>query len=205
MSLPQHFCWSRFGTEAGETIDKILERKELERERNHGVFLWGIGNAIGPSMRELVRKEAEPEVMFSPIRSSPRPKDVSPTDVWVWTAARDLDGSPVPLPQWSVVTSRGCPGRRTPRHYALVCYSERPLEIQTASPTIVTGSLRNLLTTNRVGASQVTAVVRYQQDVVALGASYPVAIRTRLVPPFLLELADPQPACRFARELRALG
>src|SRR5689334_16901759 len=35
--LPLLFCWTRFGTEAGEPIEAILERKEREREATGGV------------------------------------------------------------------------------------------------------------------------------------------------------------------------
>ena len=50
--LPTIFCWTRFGGEAGEPIEQILFRKEQERLANGGVFLWGIGNAVGPSIYE---------------------------------------------------------------------------------------------------------------------------------------------------------
>jgi hypothetical protein len=69
--LPDCFCWTRFGTEAGQAIVHILQRKEQERSANDGLFIWGIGNAIGPSIRELVRRTNRPEVLFSPIKSSP--------------------------------------------------------------------------------------------------------------------------------------
>jgi hypothetical protein len=194
MSLPKQFCWTRFGTEAGETIDTILERKERERQRNGGIFLWGIGNAIGPSIRELLRVDDAPEVVFSPIRSAPRREDVAPDSLLVWTSARDLYGRPCRLPEWSMVTSRAGSGKRTKRHYALVCSSETPLEISKSPPSIAIGSLHNLLSNNRVGASQVTAVVRRHEVGGVHGAQYPAAIRTRLAPPFLLELCDPHPA-----------
>ena len=192
-TLPPHFCWTRFGTEAGETIDAILERKEIERRRNGGVFLWGIGNAIGPSMRELVGRVSSPEVLFSPIRSSPRSVDVSPSTILVWRTARDLYGRSVSLPRWSVVRSRGGGSHRTPRHYALVCHSKTPLKLREDLPMIAIGDLQNLLSASRVGASQVTAVVRYHQTASSSGGSYRVAMRIRLTPPFLLELADPHP------------
>ena len=70
VALPEYFCWTRFGTEAAEPIDSILGRKERERVANRGIFVWGIGNAIGPSIRELLRREAQPEVLFSPIKST---------------------------------------------------------------------------------------------------------------------------------------
>ena len=196
MSLPKHFCWTRFGTEAGETIDKILERKESERQRNGGIFLWGIGNAIGPSMRELLRLERKPEVVFSPIRSSPRREDVVPDTIVVWGAGRDLDGRPCQLPNWSIVTSGAASCARPYRHYALVCYSDIPLRVGTTPTNITTGALRNLLSDNKIGASQVTAVVRYHQEIPDLGTRYPVAIRTRLVAPFFIELCDPHLTAR---------
>ena len=46
--LPDLFCWTKYGTEAGEDIGAILERKESERLASGGTFLWGVGNAIGP-------------------------------------------------------------------------------------------------------------------------------------------------------------
>ena len=112
MSLPKHFCWTRFGTEAGETIDRILERKESERQRNGGIFLWGIGNAIGPSMRELLRVERTPEVIFSPIRSNPKREDAQPSTVIAWRAGRDLDGRPRVSCKYARRPQRSCKANR---------------------------------------------------------------------------------------------
>ena len=67
-----------FGTEAGEEIGQMLQRKEQERAANGGIFIWGIGNAVGPSIRELVRRGPKPEVLFSPIKSAPKQQDVLP-------------------------------------------------------------------------------------------------------------------------------
>lgn len=190
-SFRECFCWSRFGTEAGETIDRILERKERERLQNGGTFLWGIGSAIGPSIRELLRLESTPEVLFSPISSRPKLVDVAPPATVVWTAGCDLEGRPVPLPRWSRVTSRVPSASRPSRHYALVCYSEVSLRLDPNPRFIRMGQLRNLRTNSRVGASQVTAVVRYTNDPFAEGPAYAVAMRVRLVPPFLVTLAHP--------------
>ncbi len=85
MPLPEVFCWTRFGTEAGQPIDEILDRKEQERAANSGMFFWGIGNSIGPSLRELLRCTPSPEVLFSPTRSTPRREDVAPPAVVAWT------------------------------------------------------------------------------------------------------------------------
>jgi hypothetical protein len=196
--LPRHFCWSRFGTEAGESIDQILERKEVERDRNRGVFLWGIGNALGPSMRELLRRERTPEVIFSPISSAPRASDVSPSTTVTWNGARDLTGLPAVLPRWSTVTSRGVSGPGAQRHYALVCYSRERLRIGPSPADISMGSVQNLLTSRRVGASQVTAIVKLVDGFLPKGCFYPVAMRVGLVAPYFLSLTDPTPVPRHS-------
>jgi hypothetical protein len=190
--LPTHFCWTRFGTEAGESIGDILARKERERQQNNGVFLWGIGNALGPSMRELLKLETVPEVAFSPMIAPPKQADVSPSAVLTWQSARDLDGLPVQLPKWSMVTSRATAGSRAARHYALVCYSEAHIVINPDPPTFSIGSLENLLTKKQVGASQVTAVVRRADNVSAQGAMYRLAFRAHLIAPFFIELGEPR-------------
>src|SRR4051812_30446023 len=90
--LPDCFCWTRFGTEAGQAIGHILQRKERERAANGGLFIWGIGNAVGPSIRELLRRTTRPEVLFSPIRCSPKAQDAEPPAVAAWTLGETLDG-----------------------------------------------------------------------------------------------------------------
>src|ERR1700683_3869836 len=98
MNIPQYFCWTRFGTEAAQTIEQILQRKEAERRAGNGVFVWGIGNAVGRSMLELLRVCDEPTVLFSPIKSAPKAHDVKPPAVAAWTGARGLFGEPFVLP-----------------------------------------------------------------------------------------------------------
>src|SRR5689334_21338322 len=104
--LPGFFCWSRFGIEAAEPIDQILLRKERERLANGGLFLWGIGNALGPSIRELTRRTTQPEVVFSPIKSSPRLRDQAPDAIVAWTSAEGLDGTHFLIPSHSRVISK---------------------------------------------------------------------------------------------------
>ena len=120
--LPDHFCWTRFGTEAGQLVAQILDRKEKERQANQGIFLWGIGNAVGAGITELVRCCSEPEVLFSPIKSAPRAVDVTPESVVAWTAGETLDGDVYRLPDSSLVTSR-LPWFCNAVFYALVCFS----------------------------------------------------------------------------------
>jgi len=191
LALPVHFCWSRFGTEAGQGIQDILQRKEQERTCNSGVFLWGIGNALGPSIRELVRRNSQPEVLFSPIKSAARESDKSPDAVAVWTCARDLSGNAFDLPETSLVTSRFDAAGTKATHYALVCFSDESLTLTQSDETIVFSELRNLLTGRPVGASQVTAVVSRTSYPPSENQTYGVAIRARLVFPYFLELKNP--------------
>ena len=193
MSLPEYFCWTRFGTEAGQPIEQILSRKEEERAANRGTFLWGIGNALGPSIEELIRREETPEVLFSPTKSPPKKQDAAPSLVVVWTSARTRTGQDFTLPAHSVVTSRGRDRVLKAAHYALVCYSDQPLFLSKSKSQIDLGSLRNLRTGNRVGASQVTAVVETKRVPTARQSLYEVPFRARLVRPYFVRLSDPVP------------
>jgi hypothetical protein len=191
--LPKHFCWTRFGAEAGQGPDQILNRKERERLDNDGIFLWGIGNAVGHSIQELVRRERRPEVIFSPIRSEPRKQDVTPDQILVWTAGRTPTGERYALPRGSTVTSGTSSGRVNPKRYALVCASRRPLRITENAQEVPFGSLRNLVSGRPVGWSQVTAVVRVEKAIAKSPPApvYAAAIRTELVHPYIVELLEP--------------
>lgn len=187
--LPRSFCWTRFGTEAGETITAILARKESERLANGGVFYWGVGNSIAPAIAELVRRVEEPEVLFSPIRGRPRRVDIAPGCVVRWTSAEGLSRELFELPPRVEVTSRWDPARPATPHYALVCSSAEPLEIADVGQ-LSFGALRNLRSGASLGASQVTAVV-HRSDAGLGGSEYPVALRATLVPPYFVRLRGP--------------
>jgi hypothetical protein len=191
MPLPNCFCWTRFGTEAGEPISHILERKEAERVANAGVFMWGIGNAVGPSIRELLRRGPTPEVLFSPIKTSAKVQDVSPATVVAWTSGETLDGETFYLPEHSLVTSRYDPGGPRTGHYALVCFSRVPITLSQPEGKIVFNALRNLRTGRPIGASQVTAVVEQRQANSEEVRTYDVAIRAELVYPYFVRLEQP--------------
>jgi hypothetical protein len=190
-ALPRSFCWTRFGTEAGETIEAILARKEAERQASDGVFFWGIGNSIAPAVAELVRRVDEPEVLFSPIKSRPRRVDVAPACVVRWTSAEGLSGGVFELPSHASVTSRWNPARPAGVHYALVCSSAEALEVADAG-RLSFGALRNLRSGAPLGASQVTAVV-HRADPGDGGSEYPVAFRAALVAPYFVRLRRPMP------------
>jgi hypothetical protein len=198
-SLPEFFCWTRFGTEAGEAIAHILRRKEEERVSNAGVFIWGIGNAVGPSVRHLLERRPRPEVLFSPIRSSPKPQDVLPPAVAAWTMGETLNGDIYSLPEHSLVTSRYDPVAPKETHYALVCFSCEPIIPAEPVEEIPFAALRNLRTGRSIGASQVTAVVHWRPaDSQKGGRTYDVAFRAELVYPYFLTLRRPVPLPTFA-------
>jgi hypothetical protein len=196
MPLPDVFCWTRFGTEAGQGIDGIFKRKEEERLANRGVFYWGIGNAIGPSVRGLLSRTADPEVLFSPIKSAPRPEDALPAAIAAWTSAETLTGERFELPASSLITSRYDRGMFRLARYALVCFSEISLFNAHLSEKITPSELRNLMSQRPVGSSQVTAVVENVRLSKALTPGYDVSIRAKLVPPYFLRLSNPVPLPR---------
>lgn len=192
---PQRFCWTRFGTEAGETVESILARKERDRIQSGGIFLWGIGNSVGPAIQELVRIEREPQVIFSPMRSKPKEIDVSPSGLFVWTRASTLNNEDWPIPTGLEVVSRAttAAGEHKSGHYALVCKSEAPLKIRRGDAEIYFDDLENLLSQNKLGHSQVTAVVRHRPGRKSSGAAYPIGFAARLAYPYFVHLHDPEP------------
>lgn len=194
-SIPQAFCWTRIGVEAGQRLSSILERKEQERAANRGTFFWGIGNPIGPSIPELLRRCLAPEVLFSPVKSAPRAHDSHPEAVAVWTKAECLDGSEFDLPPVSLITSRFDLGGLKNVHYALVCSSSTPLVAAESVAALDIGELQNLLSSRPVGASQVTAVVSYVRGLRSI-STYPVVLRAMLEPPYFLRLRAPVPLGR---------
>lgn len=188
--LPEFFCWTKYGTEAGEDIGAILARKEAERLASGGIFLWGIGNAIGPSVEALLSQAAEPQVVFTPMRSRPANRDVAPAQVAVWQSGVGLDGKPFEVPAHSRVTSRISGSRNY--HYALVCRSDEPVGVSSGErPSFASTHVQNLRSGSRVGASQVTSVVR--RIACALGllpTNYSVSFTADLVAPFFVRLTE---------------
>jgi hypothetical protein len=185
-ALPTLFCWTRFGTEAGEGIGSILQRKEIERLANGRVFYWGVGNSVAPGIASLLRRVATPELLFSPIKSRPRPEDVAPERIVRWREAITIAGDRITLPDTVCVTSR-----QARSHYALVCSSTEPLEVETLG-RLHFSELRNLGSGQPLGSSQVTAVVTRQVDSGAhRNDGYVIALRAFLVEPYFVRLAAP--------------
>ncbi|MBL8180001.1 MAG: hypothetical protein JNL64_00135 [Blastocatellia bacterium] len=190
LELPAIFCWTRFGGEAAEPIEEILFRKEKERLANGGVFLWGIGNAIGPSILELMLHTARPTVIFSPIKTAAKLKDIDPPSVVVWTEAEALDGNDFTIPSCSRVTSRYDPESPKRHHFALVCYSASPLLPLRRDFKIGFQQLSNLRTGRPVAASQVTAVVQRKESYKDSSSLYDVAILAELIEPYFVRLKN---------------
>lgn len=189
--LPDVFCWTKFGDEAGESAYSIFRRKEVERQRNGGVFLWGIGQSIRPSLVELLRVVTFPRVFFSPIRSAPASRDVSPAAVVIWCQGVGFDGQPYVLPEYSLVTSRRDASAARAYHFALVCDSETPITARRSDlPPLSLHGLRNLVSGSPLGSSQVTSVVRRDQAHDGAGAEYPIVAEARLVYPYLVRLTQ---------------
>lgn len=180
------FVWTRFGTEAGETIESILARKERERIANGGTFWWGIGNNVGRAIEVMRRELCEPPmVVFSPIVGKPRAIDVAPASTATWTRAEDLLGFGVKIPAATEVTSHGdrdC-------HYALVCHSDQPLAVKQGEG-IDFMSLANFQSGLRLGASQTTAVVRRCGG--SGGRIYRAALCVELAAPYFVRLTLPE-------------
>lgn len=190
------FCWTKFGTEAGESIESIRTRKEMERQGNGGVFLWGIGNSIRPSLLGLLEATSRPRVVFSPMLSAPSPADVSPSLVVQWGEAYGIDGSRYVLPRYSNVTSRARTfGSSSPRHFALVCYAEDSIVHDAHDEWVSRDGVRNYLSGGPLGASQVTSVVRTVGGTLSASSrDYMVAFRATLVYPYLVTLRAPRVA-----------
>lgn len=188
MQLRRYFCWTRMGIEAGESLDGIIQRKEAARAADHGTFLWGIGNRV-TVMQELVSRDPHPVAVFTAMKSPAQAHDVSPSAVVLWRGAASLTGEPIAMPPHSVVTSRENDRRR---HYALVCRSDLPIDEPPDPPlTFTMDQVRNLVSGKPVAGQQNTAIVEYTADEPSRRLPYVVRFMAGLVPPYIVELADP--------------
>jgi hypothetical protein len=179
--------------EAGEGLSRIVRRKEWERRAGDGLFFWGVGNAPSRAIPALARAATAIDVLFSVMKSKPKPCDVAPSRLLVWQSYVDVSGVVRPIPRNVLVTSRG--GARD-WHYALMCRSDVPLELSDNGP-FDPSAFRNYGAGGAVGASQVTALLeRCAPD----GASpYRVAMRARLTGALWAKLVDPVEVTGAAR------
>lgn len=193
-ALPPVFCWTKMGTEAGQGLEAILRRKEYERLSGDGLFAWGIGNSVGPAVRHARELGFDSlDVLFTRMKSAPKAIDASPSAVVLWTAYEGENGDLLPLPGHVLVTSRGNTDERAGlkrNHYALLCRSARSLLSTVRDQAVDSSAVRNLVSHNPTGASQVTAVVR-KTDSHAAPRAYPVQFRAKLDGPGFVRLACP--------------
>lgn len=182
------------GAEAGQALSEIVRRKDLERECGNGVFAWGIGNSVGPAIKHAKYAEQVSvlEALFTPMKTAPKAIDTTPASIVMWLGFLSDTGKVEPLPEHMLVTSRGQSGsgeeKRT--HYALICRSTAPLTAQGVRHVIDHRAACNLVSSNPVGASQVTSVVRYR-PIVSHDAAYPVLFRAELTGQAFVRLTDP--------------
>lgn len=183
-------CWTRMQAEAGQTLDDIVARKEIERRAGEGVFLWGVGNAPARETAAYARAGVPVSVVFSIMKSKPRPIDHTPASLLLWRRYIDFDGMERELPPQAFVTSRGetrAGGKRA--HYALMCASASPLRLQ-RGVGFDPSAFRNVGPKGGpVGASQVTALLR---RVAASGPpAYEANLTAGLVGSYWVRLTDP--------------
>lgn len=198
VTLPTVFCWTRMGDESGEAVDEIVQRKDLERHANGGLFVWGVGNGLGNAIRDLIGADPDPRVLFSPIRSGSAAIDRNPPGLLLWLDYIGPSGRPIPLPEASFVTSRDttATGASKATHYALFCRSDEPLAPRDLG-SLRFAELRNLATQRRVGFSQVTAVVSRTFGSDDSNLEYRVVLSAALAAPHFVRLATP---VQLARE-----
>lgn len=192
--LPPVFCWTKMGAEAGQPLEDIIRRKELERQAGVGVFAWGIGNSVGAAIKyaKSAERVTALEALFTPMKVAPKAMDSSPSSILLWLGYHTEDGEIEHLPGHMLVTSRGHSSLKEEKrgHYALICLSHQSLLEQAGAGAIDPNAARNLVSANPVGASQVTSVVRYRTSEQTQSA-YPVLFRARLTDAAFVRLAMP--------------
>ena len=142
---------------------------------------------------ELVRTTGGAEVLFSPIKSGPRPIDVAPDRYMAWTKGEAADGSTYPLPANSIVLSGHAEAASRHSRSPSSAMAESQLVFEDVGHEVEFAGLRNLMSGKPVGASQVTAMVVRDPTAKAGGTEYPVAFRAALEYPYFIRLRDPVP------------
>ena len=211
--IPSKFVWTRMNTDAGEPLENIVRRKNLERQAGEGefsdTFWWGVGENKGPAVWKHLA-DCEPEVLFSKGLSGPAKRDTDPEERFFYTAWRAHDprrdrygGKWLPVPENVIVVS----GPRD-KYFALVCRSRRSLSLSEGG-TLDPSGMRNLNNNGdkgkAPGSSQTTCVVEYSQDAGTPGSSYAVNLRADLVLPRFVKLGGKKllkgSQCRLLDEL----
>jgi hypothetical protein len=187
----EYVCWSRMQAEAGQPLDAIVARKEIERQAGDGCFMWGVGNPPALIARSLARAHVPVRTVFSIMKSRPKAVDAQPSRTVVWRRYLDTEGVERTLPSYALVTSRGDSASGAKRmHFALMCYSHEPLAIRRGEP-FDPSAFRNAGGKGApVGASQVTALLR-RVDADAAVTDYETNIAAWLTASYWVRLLDP--------------
>lgn len=200
-SMPEVFCWTKMQAEAGQSLELILARKELERAAGNGLFFWGVGTSLGRRLFALLKLVPRPKVVFSIMRAKPKPKDALPDAVALWASYTDALGRTRRLPSHALVLSRASTKSGPKRHhYALACHSEHSVRLQPAG-SLQLGHFRNWGSDNpRIGSSQVTAIIEHR-PAVEEGPRYGLDVVAELADPYFVRLEEPVLVPSKEREL----
>jgi hypothetical protein len=173
-------------SEAGQGLNEIVARKEVERFSGNGLFFWGVGNPPSKALADLVRINYCLPVYFSIMKSKPKPQDSAPRRVLAWRQYMDVFGIVRNIPRHVLVTSKA---NSRNYHYALVCMSRDSLVIGDKG-YFNPADWRNTSASNgSVGSSQVTALLR-RVDSSSRG-DYQIALEATLVGDYWVKLINP--------------
>jgi hypothetical protein len=188
------FVWTKIGTETGESIADIVDRKEGERSKG-GVFWWGIGTSLGPALRDEAQKSGGSiPIIFCVMLGEPQKLDVSPASKVRWTSWRDWDGSETSVPPFVLVKSRGedRSGKRKNKHYSVVCRPDGKLRLNSNGQLFDARNCRTL-SGKAPGDSQNTALLTGDITRSHPNGRYRVAFAAMLVRPWQATLLNPVP------------
>jgi hypothetical protein len=192
VELPKVFVWTKIQADAGQQLNSIINRKDLEGKAG-GTFWWGIGESKAKKIRLLTALDPRPAVFFSQMVTPPHARDSNPDAVLLWQAYKMPSGAIVSLPPHAVIISRAHDkkGNQKSRHYALVCENRSGYR-SSRGGELDTRTLRNYGDGGKcVGSSQVTAVVE-RKGCNGEGRLYPITARGTLVAPYAVQLAAPR-------------
>jgi hypothetical protein len=193
-SWSEIICWSRMQAEAGQQLQEIVHRKELERVANEGLFCWGVGNAPNRCTAGFARDRVEVDALFSIMKSRPKMVDIAPATTVIWRRFIDFDGRERTIPRSSLVTSRGESQNKLKRsHFALFCRTDSPLVLGDFG-SFDPSAYRNVGEVGgSIGPSQVTALLRRTAQESSEGASYRINLKAKMFGSYWAKLTDPIP------------
>jgi hypothetical protein len=187
----QFICWTRIHAESGQGLRDIVRRKEIERQSGDGVFFWGVGNAPSRMIRGAAKASIPIDVIFSKMTSVPKKVDSAPDSIVVWRRFIDFSGVDRPLPESALVTSKAqTASSRKSHHYALICHSSDRLQLDDLGSFDHNAYCNVGEVGGKVGASQVTALLRKYKSEVPNG-KYKINLKAKLWGSYWVKLIDP--------------